>query len=96
MKCELKKMKHDVVKDITLKNIITGIGLIVVCGIITVALVIALVLVMGMFIGVYRGNEIIKSILPWLHLLEAILWCTLFYLWYKQSHEWCNNRGPKQ
>ena len=93
MRCELKKMGRDVKKSVTLKNILGGVVLIAAYTVVAITLAIAVVVTMGYVFGINHANEIMESSLPWAQLLTVIFWCSLFYSWYKKSHEWCNNRG---
>ena len=94
MRCVLKKMKSDVVKSITLKNIADAAIFIFIAVIVSVLILIALNAVLGLL--EYRTSAYIARMV--VVLVDGFMLVSLgriFYSWYNKSKKWCDNRGDE-
>ena len=93
MRCEFKKMGNDVVKSITLKNIIAGIKPLVISMILAILTLAALIAILSWRFDQPRVNDEVKVIMNAAKVLLIMSVSYQFYSWYKQSREWCDNKG---
>ena len=92
MRCEFKKMGHDVVKSIMLKNIVNG-AILVFTGVI-ISVLILMALDAGLNLLEYRTSADVQRMID--ILLGGLMLVVLgraFYSWYNKSKRWCDNRG---
>ena len=94
MKCVLKKMKSDVVKSITLKNIADAAIFVFIAGIASVLILIALTAGLDLLAYQTRGY-VAMMIVVIVDGLVLIVWGRAFYLWYNKSKKWCDDRGDE-
>ena len=95
MKCELRKMGSDVKKSIILKNIIDAVKMVVGLFVLALLFVLGFIYVAAWRLGRDGGHEAFSTFSSWLPLFIALLIVHGLYTWYKQSHEWCNDRGEE-
>ena len=95
MKCELNRMRSDVVKSITFGTLINIIiGFVIAVGIAWLCFA-AIVTVIELFFEYPQNRSAMHVVLYLMIMLAPIPPGYQLYSWYTRSYKWCNSRGDK-